>query len=85
MSKPSDQTPWTCSTQGLIHSLRALALDIECQDGVPGPTLAEAAERMDTMQRLLDRAADIIAYPIGSSREKWLADAKVIGIEPCPF
>lgn len=74
----------TSSTNTLIAALRDMAHSVDTQ-GADNDELAEAAERMDTMQQLLNRAADIIAYPIGSSREKWLTDAKVIGIEPCPF
>jgi hypothetical protein len=74
----------TSSTHTLIVALRQMSHSVDTM-GVDNDELAETAERMETMQRLLDRAVDIIAYPVGSSREKWLADAKVIGIEPCPF
>ena len=79
----------TSSTHTLIAALRILAKDIQSQDGVANAAIDEAADRMVAMSRLLDLAVDMIYYPesyrTGNGRDKWLADAKEIGVEPCPF
>lgn len=79
----------TSSTHTLIAALRILAKDIPSQDGVANAAIDEAADRMVAMSRLLDLAVDMIYYPesyrSGNGRDKWLADAKDIGVEPCPF
>ena len=43
------------STEALIAALRALAEDIVTDDGVVSATLREAADRMEEMQRQLER------------------------------
>lgn len=77
----------TSSNAILIGALRTLARDIQSQDGMANAAIAEAADQMEMMKKLLERAADIIhyQYPSEPSTIKWLADTKEIGIEPCPF
>lgn len=74
------------STAILVSTLRILAKDIRSEDGIANATIAEAAERMAKMHRLLSTASNIVYYSSMKNAKKiWLEDAKKIGIEPCPF
>lgn len=43
------------STETIISALRVLARDIQSDDGVANAAIAEAADRMEEMQRQLER------------------------------
>lgn len=43
------------STETLIAAMRVLASDIQSDDGVANAVMAEAADRMEEMQRQLER------------------------------
>ena len=47
--------PPRSSTEALIAALRVLSEDIVTDDGVVSATLREAADRMEEMQRQLER------------------------------
>lgn len=77
------------TTPTLTIQLHQLALDMD-QDSYGDyatALLREAVERLNAQHKLLDRAADIIAYHAQQKplTDDWLAAAKEIGIEPCPF
>lgn len=76
------------STETLIAAMRILSRDIQSGDGVANAAIAEAAQRLDEMQSLIDGAYDIVEiWPARSDaqiawRKDWMEKARAAGAQP---